>query len=81
VFIDESASIDNSTIGPYASIGADCKITDSRVEDSILESGVVVEAAALKNSFIGRQARVQGLSAESTPMVVNIGDNSTIEIK
>ena len=80
VFIDESASIDNSTIGPYASIGADCKISNSRVEDSILESGVVVDAAALKNSFVGRQARVQGCSAESTPMVVNIGDNSTIEI-
>ena len=81
VFIHESAKIDNSTIGPNVSIGADCNITNSRVEDSILETGVVVDAAALKNSFIGRQARVQGRSAESAPMLLNIGDNSSIVIK
>ncbi len=78
VFIHESATIKNSTIGPNASIGADCRITNSRVEDSILETGVVLDAAALKGSFIGRQARVQGRAAESTPMVLNIGDNSSV---
>jgi glucose-1-phosphate thymidylyltransferase len=78
VFIHESATINNSTIGPNASIGADCRITNSRVEDSILETGVVVDAAALKGSFIGRQARVQGRSSEATPMELNIGDNSSI---
>jgi glucose-1-phosphate thymidylyltransferase len=81
VFIHASAAIENSTIGPNASIGADCKITNSRVADSILEAGVVLDAASLKNSFIGRQSLVQGHSAESTPMVMNIGDNSSIEIK
>ena len=81
VFIHESAEISNSVIGPYASIGADCKITDSRVEDSILEAGVTVKAAALKGSFIGRQARVRGRSAEAAPMVLNVGDNSSIAIK
>jgi glucose-1-phosphate thymidylyltransferase len=78
VFIHESAKIRNSMIGPNASIDADCNITNSRVEDSILETGVVVAAAALKNSFVGRQARVQGSSAESAPMALNIGDNSSI---
>jgi glucose-1-phosphate thymidylyltransferase len=81
VFIHDSATITNSTIGPNASIGADCRITNSRVEDSILETGAVVDAAALKGSFIGRQARVQGRSAESTPMELNIGDNSLIVLK
>ena len=80
VFIHESAIIQNSTIGPYASIGADCMITNSHLEDSILEAGVVVDTAALKSSFIGRQARVQGRSAESTPMVLNLGDDSSIII-
>jgi glucose-1-phosphate thymidylyltransferase len=78
VFIHESATINNSTIGPNASIGADCTITNSRVEDSILETGAVIDAAALKDSFIGRQARVQGRAPESTPMVLNIGDNSSV---
>jgi glucose-1-phosphate thymidylyltransferase len=78
VFIHESAVIKNSTIGPNASIGAECRITDSRVEDSILETGAVVETAVLKSSFIGRQARVQGRPAESTPMVLNLGDDSSV---
>jgi glucose-1-phosphate thymidylyltransferase len=81
VYIHESATINASTIGPNASIGADCKISNSRVEDSILEAGVVVDAAALKGSFIGRQARVHGRSPEHTAMVLNIGDNSTIYLK
>ena len=81
VFIHESAAVTNSTIGPNASIGADCRITGSRVEDSILEAGVVLDAAALKGSFIGRNARIQGRSAESTPMVLNIGDNSSVDLK
>ena len=34
VFIHASAEVSHSVIGPYASIGADCKITDSRVESS-----------------------------------------------
>jgi len=81
VFIHESATIENSTIGPDASIGADCKITNSRVADSILETGVVVDSATMKNSFVGRHARIRGRSADSTPMVLNIGDNSSIIIK
>ena len=78
VFIHESATINHSTIGPNVSIGADCRISHSHVEDSILETGVVVESAALKGSFIGRQARIKGRSAKSTPMVLNIGDNSSV---
>jgi hypothetical protein len=51
------------------------------VADSILETGVVVDSATMKNSFVGRQARIRGRSADSTPMVLNIGDNSSIIIK
>jgi glucose-1-phosphate thymidylyltransferase len=81
VFIHPSAEISNSVIGPYASIGADCKITAARVEDSILEAGGTVEAAALKGSFIGRQAMVQGRSADDPPLMLNIGDNSSVNLK
>jgi glucose-1-phosphate thymidylyltransferase len=81
VFIHESASINNSTIGPYASIAAKCKIANSHVEDSIFEAGVIVDSVALKGSFIGRQAKVQGHSAELPSMVLNIGDNSSVILK
>ncbi len=66
VYVHTSANISNSIIGPYASIGADCKITGARVEDSIIEDGASVEMAALKGSFIGRHARVLGNSTEKS---------------
>ena len=79
VFVDPSAEITDSVIGPYASIGAGCKISNARVEDSILEAGVTVTAAALKRSLIGRQATVEGRSASDAPITVNIGDNASIK--
>jgi glucose-1-phosphate thymidylyltransferase len=81
VFIHETAVISDSVIGPYASIGPDCRITHARVEDSILEAGVTVEAAALKGSFIGRHSRVQGRAPGTLPLQLNVGDNSSVIIK
>ena len=79
VFIHPSAKIINSTIGPYASIGPNCVITDSCVEDSILEEEVQVTATALKDSIIGNQAKIQGRSSDN-PITVLIGDNSSIKL-
>ena len=81
VFIHESARVINSVIGPDVSIAAECKISGARIEDSILESGVTVETAALKGSFIGRLVRIQGSSANEPPLELNIGDNSSVIIK
>lgn len=80
VFIHETARISDSVIGPYVSIGANCQIADSKIEDSILEAGVTVEAAALSGSFIGRQAKVEGRGAEAPPMKLNVGDDSVIKL-
>ncbi len=76
-FIHSSAEIKNSVIGPYASIGANCKIEDSRIEDSILEAGCEIKSAGLVRSLIGRQANVQGRGAMEN-MSLNIGDNSSV---
>jgi glucose-1-phosphate thymidylyltransferase len=81
VFVHTSAKISNSVIGPFASIGADCTITSSRIEDSIIEAGATVDAAALQGSFIGRQARVQGRSVDDPPLKLNIGDDSSVSLK
>ena len=77
VYIHESAEIKNFTIGPYASIGAECKIIASHVEDSILEAGCEIKDAALKRSIVGRQTRVQGCGLKES-LQLNIGDNSSI---
>jgi glucose-1-phosphate thymidylyltransferase len=76
-FIHPSAEIKNSTIGPYASIGPNCTIADSRIEDSILEAGCEVTASALSRSLIGRQAKVRG-RGDGQVMQLNIGDNSSV---
>lgn len=77
VFIHETAEITDSEIGPYASIAADCKISGSRIEDSIIEAGCEIKEAGLKGSFIGRQAKVKGRGADET-FTLNIGDNSSV---
>ncbi len=79
VFIHESAEIRASTIGPYASIGPGCKITRSRIEDSILEAECEINDATLKSSLIGRQAKVQGKSGKKA-LSLNIGDNSSVRL-
>jgi glucose-1-phosphate thymidylyltransferase len=78
-FVHPSAEIKNSVIGPYASIGADCKIEDSRIEDSILEAGCEIRAAGLVRSLIGRQAKVRG-RGEGQVMMLNIGDDSVVTV-
>ena len=77
VYIDPTARISASTIGPYASIGPDCQITSSHVEDSILEGGVQVSNAALKGSLIGRRASVTGHGLDQV-LTLNIGDDSQV---
>ena len=77
VAIHESAELSNSTIGPHASIGANCKISDSTISESIVEAGCEIKDSALKRSLIGKQARIKGRGAGSF-IQMNIGDNSEV---
>ena len=80
VFIHESAEITDSEIGPYASIAANCKISGSKIEDSIVEAECEIKDAGLKNSFIGRQAKVEVRGGKDA-LVLNVGDNSSVILK
>ena len=74
-FIHPSAEVKNSVIGPHASIGANCKVSDSRIEDSIVEAGCEIQNAALNRSLIGAQVKVQG---NGQVLQLNVGDNSYV---
>ena len=76
-FIHPSAKISNSVIGPYASIGADCKISGSKIQDSIIEAGCEIQSAALSRSLIGRHATVHG-GGDRHVIQLNVGDNSLV---
>lgn len=79
VAIHESAVISNSTIGPFASIGANCKIENSQIAESILEEGCEIKDTALTRSLVGRQARIKG-RGDGRLMQFNISDTSSITL-
>jgi glucose-1-phosphate thymidylyltransferase len=76
-FVHPTAEITNSVIGPYASIGANCKITGSKIEESIIEADCQIQDAVLSRSLVGMKAKVQG-RGDGHIIQLNIGDNSDI---
>jgi glucose-1-phosphate thymidylyltransferase len=74
VYVDPSASLRASVVGPYVSVGPDCSLERSVVVNSILEEGVSIRDAVIAASLIGREARVRG-----HPRQLNIGDTSQVE--
>jgi glucose-1-phosphate thymidylyltransferase len=73
VFIDPTAKVEQSVIGPYASIGPGCVIQRCLIQDSIIESGAQVTNSALNQSLIGEGAQVVGKVAS-----LNVGDTSEV---
>jgi glucose-1-phosphate thymidylyltransferase len=79
VAIHESAVIRNSTIGPSASIGANCRIENARISESIIEADCEIKDAMLSRSLVGRQAKVKG-RGEGSVVQLNIGDASSVSL-
>lgn len=77
VAIHESAVISNSKIGPFASIGANCKIENAQISESIVEADCEIKDAALTRSLVGKQARVKG-RGDGRVSQLNVGDTSQV---
>jgi glucose-1-phosphate thymidylyltransferase len=75
VFVHPTADVKASVLGPYASIGPNCKIRNSVIRESIIENGAQVSDVVLAKSLIGQNAQLNGC-----PNNVNIGDNSAISL-
>jgi glucose-1-phosphate thymidylyltransferase len=80
-FVHPSAEITESVIGPHASIGANCRIHQAVIEESIIEQGTEIKRSALTGSLIGRNCHVEGQPNKEEPMVLNIGDNCSVVSK
>lgn len=74
VYIDDSADIIASIIGPNVSIGEDVIIKNSIIKDSIVNRNAKVENALLSESIIGERAVVKGGFKK-----LNVSDSSVIE--
>jgi len=73
VFIDKTAIIENSIVGPYASVGAGVHISSAIVRDSIINEDAQLSRVILSASLIGPGATMSGHVQH-----INIGENSEI---
>ncbi len=78
VFIHPTAQVSEAVIGPNASIGANCKIDQAVIQDSIIEEGTQITRAALTHSLVGRNCVVEGKPNKEAASSLNIGDNSEV---
>jgi glucose-1-phosphate thymidylyltransferase len=81
VFIHPTAEISEAVIGPNASIGPNCKISQAVIQDSIIEEGTQITRAALTHSLIGRNCFVEGQPNKEEASSLNIGDNSEVRFE
>ena len=75
VFIHEDATVSNSVIGPYVSIGAGAVIRDSIVRNSIVDAGTAVSDCILDSALIGENCQITGKGKS-----LFVGDNSIVDL-
>jgi glucose-1-phosphate thymidylyltransferase len=73
VFIHDSATVEQSVLGPGVSIGQGAIVRDSVISNSIIGRDTVVEASTLERSLIGNGAQVIGERRR-----LNIADTSYV---
>jgi glucose-1-phosphate thymidylyltransferase len=71
VFVDDSATVESSVVGPNVSVGAGAVVINSVIADSIVNRHARVEGALLAHSIVGEESVVQ-----DAPRRLNLGDLS-----
>ncbi|MEL7268439.1 MAG: sugar phosphate nucleotidyltransferase [Bacteroidota bacterium] len=72
-FIGDGATIRNSTVGPFVSIGAGTVVDNTTIKNSIVQQHTVVQNANLDNAMIGNHAFYDGNFEK-----ISIGDYSEL---
>jgi len=80
-FVHPSAEISDAVIGPYASIGANCQISQAVIQNSIIDEDTEIKRTALTQSIIGSDCYVEGQPHKDEPLSLNIGDSSSVILK
>jgi glucose-1-phosphate thymidylyltransferase len=81
VIIGENCVISNAYIGPYTSIGNNCQIISTEIEDSIVMEGTrIANAVKIVDSLIGKDVNIEknGYLPKGNKFI--IGDNSRVGI-
>jgi glucose-1-phosphate thymidylyltransferase len=74
VYIHPEATVENSTLGPFVSIGKGSVVRNSVIEDAVVEREVTIEDSQLKHSLLGERSKVRGVHGS-----VNVGDDSSVD--
>ncbi len=82
VVIGSGVIIKNSYIGPYTSISDQCKIEDSRVENSVLMEGVKILKIKqpIDNSLIGTMTEVTEVDGHTNCLELFVGEKSQVRL-
>jgi glucose-1-phosphate thymidylyltransferase len=75
VFIHPTAVIENSVIGPHASIGAKCHLHSCIIRDSIVDDCSEVTNVVMEHSLIGRETRIHRQAG-----IMNVGDRTELTL-
>ena len=77
--IGKHCVISNSYIGPYTSIGDNCEIMDTEIEDSVvMEGSKLAEVKGIVESLIGRGVKIREHTSKPKGYRFMVGDNSSI---
>ncbi|HUW12466.1 MAG TPA: sugar phosphate nucleotidyltransferase [Anaerolineae bacterium] len=74
VHIAASATVENSVIGPYVTIGEGAEVRCSIIRDSIVDAGATIVDAMLDQSLVGEFALVRDRFRR-----FNVGDSSAVD--
>ncbi|HEX7412754.1 MAG TPA: sugar phosphate nucleotidyltransferase [Bacteroidia bacterium] len=70
-FIGENVVLKNSIVGPHVSIGANSKLNDTIIKNSIVQQNSKINCANLQDSMIGNYVEINGIAAD-----LNLGDHT-----
>jgi glucose-1-phosphate thymidylyltransferase len=74
VYIAPTACVENSVIGPYATIADHAYVCNALIRDSIIDEGAQICNTMLEGSLIGKNALVRGRYHR-----LNVGDSSQVD--
>lgn len=73
-YIGKDVVLVNTTVGPNVSLGDHCRVADSRIENSLIQTHAHIKNASLDNAMIGNHASFDGNFTS-----VSLGDYSVLE--
>ena len=73
--------VENSYIGPFSSVAADCEIVDSELDHSVVLGAARISGIhRLTDSLIGRDVQVVRSEQRPRALRLMLGDDSKVEL-